>query len=154
MSEPSVAKKLLIAVDASENSSRAVDYVIRMLGGQDDVAVTLLHLVQEPEEDFFRTPEERRTWLEEHQGRMAAVLEAYRQRLLAAGFGEARVAARLSVRRCPTVSGCILDEAERESPDAIVVGRKGISAKEEFLFGSVSSGIVHNAKGCAVWVVN
>lgn len=145
---------ILIAADASEYSSRAVGHVIQMLGGQDGVAVVLLHLIQEPEEDFFRTPEERRIWLEEQRTGMEAVLDTYRRRLLAAGFGENDVAAQVLVRRCPTVSGCILEEAARVSPDAIVVGRKGISAKEEFLFGSVSSGIVHQAKGCAVWVVH
>jgi nucleotide-binding universal stress UspA family protein len=35
----------------------------------------------------------------------------------------------------------------------IVVGRRGISKAEQFLFGSVSNKIVQNAKDCTVWVV-
>jgi hypothetical protein len=34
-----------------------------------------------------------------------------------------------------------------------VVGRQGISRKERFLFGSVSSKIVTHASDCTVWVV-
>jgi nucleotide-binding universal stress UspA family protein len=34
------------------------------------------------------------------------------------------------------------------------VGRKGRTRTEEFLFGSVSSKIVHHAQECTVWVVS
>jgi nucleotide-binding universal stress UspA family protein len=35
----------------------------------------------------------------------------------------------------------------------LVVGRKGLSRKEEFLFGSISGKIVRTARNCTVWVV-
>jgi nucleotide-binding universal stress UspA family protein len=34
-----------------------------------------------------------------------------------------------------------------------VVGRRGVSKRQEFLFGSVSSKVVRDAKNCAVWVI-
>ncbi|MCU0614320.1 MAG: universal stress protein [Desulfobacterales bacterium] len=34
-----------------------------------------------------------------------------------------------------------------------MVGRKGVSRSEAFLFGSVSSKIVNHAENCTVWVV-
>ena len=36
----------------------------------------------------------------------------------------------------------------------VVIGRRGVSKEVEFLFGSVSTKIVHYAKGCTVWVVS
>jgi len=35
----------------------------------------------------------------------------------------------------------------------IVIGRRGISKKEEFIFGSTSNKIIHEAKKCAVLVI-
>jgi len=35
----------------------------------------------------------------------------------------------------------------------VALGRRGVSKAEEFLFGSVSSKIIHSVKGCTVWVV-
>jgi len=35
----------------------------------------------------------------------------------------------------------------------VVVGRHHKSKTEEFLFGSISSQLIHEAKNCAVWVV-
>jgi nucleotide-binding universal stress UspA family protein len=148
------AKKILIAVDESLNSSRAVDYVARILGSYRDVSCELLHVMQEPEEDFFLTREDRDKWFDGQRAKMEGILEESRERLIRAGFAANRVRTRLSVRRCPTVSGCILDETADEGFDALVLGRKGVSAKEEFLFGSVSSGIIRHAKRMAVWVVN
>lgn len=40
------------------------------------------------------------------------------------------------------------------SPTNIVVGRQGLSRKERFLFGSISSKIVSHADNCTVWVVS
>jgi nucleotide-binding universal stress UspA family protein len=36
----------------------------------------------------------------------------------------------------------------------VVVGRRGRSRQEEFLFGSVSSTVVHQATDCCIWVVS
>jgi len=48
---------------------------------------------------------------------------------------------------------CILSEWEARSYSTIAVGRQGLSRKEEFLFGSISSKIVNHARDCTVWVV-
>ena len=46
----------------------------------------------------------------------------------------------------------ILDSAEKEGSDLIVIGRRGISGVERFLLGSVSSSVVNHSK-CDVLVV-
>jgi nucleotide-binding universal stress UspA family protein len=35
----------------------------------------------------------------------------------------------------------------------VVIGRRGISRKEEFIFGSTSNKILHTARDCSVWVI-
>ena len=48
----------------------------------------------------------------------------------------------------------ILEEALELGAGTIVLGRRGISKKEEFIFGSTSNKILHSRKSCAaLWVV-
>jgi len=35
----------------------------------------------------------------------------------------------------------------------VVIGRRGLSKKEEFIFGSTSNRILHEANNCAVMVI-
>jgi hypothetical protein len=62
-SESKFNRRVLLAVDDSENSERAVDYVGRMLGGLDNFKIALLHVVVEPEADFFKDNAEMERWL-------------------------------------------------------------------------------------------
>jgi nucleotide-binding universal stress UspA family protein len=59
----------------------------------------------------------------------------------------------MDIRECPSVADCIIDVQQRLRCCTIVMGRRGISKKEEFLFGSTSNKIMHSGKNCAVWVI-
>jgi nucleotide-binding universal stress UspA family protein len=146
-------RTVLLAVDDSENARRAVDYAGAMLGGREGFHVTLLHVISEPEEDYFPKLEEKQQWLEQYRRRITAVLEDYRRRLVDAGVSEGGIRIHTPLKFCPSIAECILSELETTGYGTIVVGRQGLSRKEEFLFGSVSSKIVSHARNCAVWVV-
>jgi nucleotide-binding universal stress UspA family protein len=146
-------KNILMAVDDSANSRRAVAYTARLLGGVDGIHVTLLHVIPLPEEDFFPNEEQKEEWLGHYREKMEATLEAYRQLLIEAGFEAEALDKQLPLRNCPSMAECILAERGRGSYGTIVVGRQGLSRKEEFLFGSISSKIVNHARHCTVWVV-
>ncbi len=47
----------------------------------------------------------------------------------------------------------ILHVAKTERFKTVVIGRRGISKAEEFMFGSVSNRIIHAGSDCTVWVV-
>lgn len=150
-----VDRNILLAVDNSENSQKAVSYVARLLGGvEGDFHITLLHLILEPETDYFASEQERITWLDQHTTEVGTLLEKYRAILEAHGIGSDRIRIHTPVRYCPSVSECILAEKDMMEYGTIVVGRKGLTPKEEILLGSVSSKLVKLAKNCAVWVVN
>lgn len=146
-------KNILIAVDESDNARRAVSYVGRMLGGVEGFQVTLLHVINEPEEDFFATDEERDRWLADHREKIDDRLAEYRQMLIDGGFPPDSLATRTPLKYCPSLAQCILAERDDTRYGTIVVGRQGLSRSEEFLFGSVSSKIVNHARNCTVWVV-
>lgn len=70
-------KHLLVAVDDSESSRRAVLYVADFLGGCPGFIVTL-RIVPEPEEDFFDHENELNDWLGEKIDAANRMLENYR----------------------------------------------------------------------------
>jgi nucleotide-binding universal stress UspA family protein len=140
-------------VDDSQNAERAVAYVGGLLGGLAGVRVTLLHVIPEPEEDYFPKLAEKERWLAAYRERIAAVLARHRAILRDSGFADEAVDARVRQRACPSMAECILSELQAGGFGTIVVGRQGLSRKEEFLFGSISSKIVSHARRCAVWVV-
>ena len=146
-------KKILIAADESENASRAVSYVGQMLAGVQGFKVTILHVISQPEEDFFPTAAEKDKWLGQYKLKVDAMLKNYRKRLIADGFEQQDVSVRSTLRYCPSLAECILAERSLMNCSTIVVGRQGISRSEAFLFGSVSSKIVNHVRDCTVWVV-
>jgi nucleotide-binding universal stress UspA family protein len=146
-------RHLLVAVDESDNSKRAVMYLADFFCDYKNVFVTLLSIIQEPSEDYFPSDAEREKWLNDKQQAMNMILTGYKEMLIEAGFKEAQVETQLSVRACASVGDAILKEQEKLRCCIVVVGRRGISHNEEFIFGSTSNKILHNAKNCAVMVV-
>lgn len=146
-------KNILIAVDESENARRAVSYVGQILKGVKDFKVLILHVINQPEDDYFPTTVEKEKWLSKYKLKVDAMLESYRQMLIREEFEPSDISVRSPLRYCPSMAECILSERDETEYSTIVVGRQGLSRSEEFLFGSVSSKIVNHARNCTVWVV-
>jgi nucleotide-binding universal stress UspA family protein len=148
-----INRNILIAADESENSERAVLYVASLLGGLQGFKVTVLHVIREPEDDYFAEEAEKDRWYGEHRQSVVEMLERYRKLLIDAGFAPEDVSTRSTERYCPSMAECILAERDSTEYGTLVIGRKGLSHKEEFLFGSISARIVRTARNCTIWVV-
>lgn len=148
-----VERHIMVAVDSSENARRAVLFVGDFFGCYEGFQVTLLHIILEPEATYFRDNDERRKWLKEQRDQSRQVMEEYKHILVDAGFQEDKVNIRIDTMRAPSVADCIIKEQEEMKCCTIVIGRRGISKKEEFIFGSTSNKIIHEAKKCAVLVI-
>lgn len=147
------ANHVVIAADGSENSRRAVAYVGRLLGGLDGFKTTVLHVIHAPGEDFFPSAQERERWVQLGRNKVNRWLADYRQMLISDGFQPDAVAVVTVERDGPSLAWLILDETTALAAGTLVVGRQGLSLKEEVLFGSVSREIVSQARNCTVWVV-
>lgn len=146
-------RHLLLAVEESADSRRAVMYVADFFGGYGDLFVTLLSILPEPPDDLFATDEERARALEQKKRAREAVLDDYRKILVGGGLRDERIATRLIVRQVTSLADAILEAQEQLQCCIVVVGRRGLSHHEEFLFGSTSNSVLHRAKHCAVLVV-
>jgi len=146
-------KKILIAVNTSGNSRRAVSYVSKILRGFSGFHVVFLHVIDPPEEDYFSCRAEEEKWMVQHGIEIDRRLDEYRQIFIREGFDPKALSLRKTLRYGPSVAECILEEQHRLGCGTVVVGRQALSRSEEFLFGSISSKIVSHAKDCTVWVV-
>lgn len=146
--------KVLIAVDLSENSLKAVDYVGRVLSCHADTRVTLMNVIKEPSSDIVPDSEERSRQVETLRAETLTMMEQAAGRLFAFGMPEKSVQLKIQVCKLPvSITELILHELREGEYSTVVVGRRGLSKREEFLFGSVSSKVVREAHQCTVWVV-
>jgi len=157
--------KILIAYDGSDNAQRSVAYVAAMVGPHGGRQVDVVAIERPADRDLFADDA---AWKAECQRRNAAMRDALdqaRAMLVAAGIPDDKVGTRF-VESCRSplreANECsigtsialeVLRLAEEGGYGTVVVGRRGVSKQEEFLFGSVSTKIIHAAKGLAVWVV-
>jgi nucleotide-binding universal stress UspA family protein len=159
-------KNVLIAVDGSENSLRAVRYAAAILGGGKGYAVRLVHIERLPERDMFPDESAWAGQCREHSQAMREFLEEAGRVLEAGGLSGEAVCSQY-IDSCAVrpegAEDCshgrnialeILSIAEREGCGTLVIGRRGVSKAEEFLFGSVSNKLIHHAKDRTVWVVS
>jgi nucleotide-binding universal stress UspA family protein len=145
-------KKILVGINESINSRIASSYVKNFLGGEGkDCEVVLLHVIprtkSEEEEELRGIHEEDK--LEIIEG----ILLEIKNDFVDSGLDPDAVKIEIDKGRHDTVAEGILDYFEEWDFCTVVLGRRGISKAEEFLFGSVSQIVVSEAKGCAVWVV-
>lgn len=145
--------RILVAVDGSANARRAVAHVAAVAACAQSVQIILLHIISEPDPDYFASPADRLGWLAQHRKEADAFMADYKGLLANHGIAEGRITTTVKELDCPSLSECIMDEMQRLEASTIAIGRTGLQAKEELLLGSVSKRIVHHAKNCAVWVV-
>jgi nucleotide-binding universal stress UspA family protein len=146
--------KVLLAIDHSDNAQKAVDYVGKMLGCNREADITMLYVINEPSPDIMPDDEERRRYVEQMKEKTLEFVESIGAHLSNWGIPKENIHLRiLSCSKTTSVAEGILQELRQGEYGTVVVGRRGVSKREEFLFGSVSNKVVREAKNCTVWVV-
>jgi nucleotide-binding universal stress UspA family protein len=149
-----MGKSILIAIDLSENSLKAVDYVGRMMSCDPNVQITLLNVIREPSPDVMPDEKERKDQVQRLHSETLALTEEAGKRLSSQGIPQENIHIKIQVcDRFVTISELILAEQKREGYETIVIGRRGMTKRQEFLFGSISKKVVTDARDCVVWVV-
>lgn len=152
----SQVKRVLIAVDASANSGKAVDFAASYLSGT-DCKIRLFHAVRgfPPTlgPTFLQTGEEleRQLTANLNQG-INQMFDMYRSSLMAAGIDSERIQTEWTMGSISRAAD-ILALARRGEFGTVVLGRRGISAVRELVMGRVTNKVLHGAEGLAVWIV-
>lgn len=132
-------EKVLIAIDGSEESLRAVEYAGRMISRGHKVALFNVSIPQ-------------------HNGRegrkkMEALLSRAKGHLVSMGIDENDIETKISAEKIG-IAEDILEEVEMGEYGSVILGKRSVSLTRQLLFGSVSNFIVQNARDCGVWVVD
>jgi nucleotide-binding universal stress UspA family protein len=154
-------KKILVAIDDSENAVRAVEFIANSF--TTDNKITLFNVITDtaalcemnsPElTPYFKSQQSSFCVLEEKKKELVnQVVQKARNILMDAGFDENNIAVKSEVKKSG-VARDIVKEAE-SGYNVIVMGRRGVSGIKEFILGSVSQKVFNLAKDISVVVVN
>lgn len=150
------SKKMLLAVDGSENSRKALDYAATFAAAN-DAEVKLFSVVREFRLDFLdvstpRGAEIEMRIVEELERDVQSMFTAYERRLERAGVKRNLISRKYTLQS-RTRAGDILKEAKEGNYGTIVMGRRGLSKVLEFLLGRVTTKVLHRAADFALWIV-
>jgi nucleotide-binding universal stress UspA family protein len=127
--------KILVAVDGSKNADKAFEYASD-LAKRVEASLLILHIFEEFTNIGYSINEE----IERNNREMLQKYQSRAKRELTRTFVDVMEA------RGNDVAEEILQTADKENVDTIVVGSRGISESKAFLLGSVSYKVSHYAK--------
>ena len=158
--------RILLAVDASENSRRVARYVGSLLCRTPDVALTLFHVLKPMPRELLehggsedpateaqlgvQLRDEQEAWIRKEGEAECHILKQACEVLNQSGFDTSRVT--LTYGHEDDIARNILEEARIGRHETIVVGRHGTSRVKR-VFGGVTDQLLRDAKGFAIWVV-
>ena len=157
-----MAKKIMVAVDESKNSTRAVEYVATHM--HPSASVTLFSVIP-PSTSACELDSPALTPLfKEHRqafcaleatkkDRLKAFTEKAKKLLVEGGFPSKNVAIKIRKKKVG-IARDILKEAEQGKYDTLVIGRRGVSAIKQFVMGSISNKVVKFGKNVSITVVD
>jgi nucleotide-binding universal stress UspA family protein len=162
--------KILIAVDETEASLKAVGYVARLMGGRKDLHVRLLHVLPPIPPKFLEyggteDPRKERElsaelhdaqagWIDQAKGSAKASLESALRLLIDHGLLAENISTEFSSSiHKPDVAREVLEAAHRWDCGTIITGRHCLPWTQEMFHRHVGEELVHRAKGHAVWVI-
>jgi nucleotide-binding universal stress UspA family protein len=160
--------KILVALDGSEPSMNAVDYAIYIVQ-KNGADLTALYVVSSPTQGDYtsdmpedqipetvkkvvqNSKQESQPWFNKVSEKAAAAAAAIVNEDTKKTTSTIQLKTEVIVSPL-SVIGSIVDYAERESIDLIVIGTRGRSGFKRLLLGSTASGVVTHAH-CPVMVV-
>jgi nucleotide-binding universal stress UspA family protein len=154
-------KKMLIAIDDSENAMRGVEFVAKTFTTKH--RITLFSVVLDTPAicdlnspsltPYFMSQKAAFCELEDQKkDLLTKAMRKAKEILLKAGFEEKNITVKIETKKKGVARG-IIDEVN-SGYDLIVLGRRGLSGIKEFLLGSVSQKVLQAAKGVSILIVD
>lgn len=156
--------KILIAIDNSKGSLKALDFIGQHFASLREVSITLFHVLPNMpasfwDEGHFLTKEENEAkkkivekWLEDQEIKIKSVFKNAIDHLTQKGISADRIETK-SISETFDVADSILDEARAGGHQMLVVGRHSYSKAERIIMGSVANKIINRGAGISICVV-
>jgi nucleotide-binding universal stress UspA family protein len=146
-------KRILVAVDEGETSQRALRYVGRMSAAMTDIYICLLHVYPEPPPDFYTNGGVLETYQTEKAQRAEGIFVQAEKILIEAGVKPEIIRRSIHLAKGRTISQMVLDIQREGDFGTVVVGKRGVSKAEEYLFGSISNALARHSSKFTTWIV-
>ena len=152
-------KKILLAIDGSDQSLNAVRYVSELLASQKP-EVVLFHVMRKIDETFWdlgidpayhERVADVSAWALEQEKTVQGFMNCASQILFEAGIPEESVTAKIHESKAGVARDIIKESMNGYS--GVVVGRKGLSKLKDLLLGSVAHKLVEKLRHVPIWVV-
>lgn len=159
--------RVLVAVDGSACSTRAVKYVGEVLRTRPDAEVMVFHVLASVppmlrEHGGSENPmmearlgrkleKEQRAWYKQEQDVERKILKKAKAILENAGLDGARIQTQFGYE--DNIARNILEKARSNRYNTIVVGRHGRSGIKRFSWGGVTQRLLRTGHGLTIWVV-
>ena len=146
-------KRLLIAIDGSRTSLRAIDFVAEY-AGRENYSLCLVHVIRGFDNLFTEYPELTmpNEIMEMAQENIKELFSNIKARLIKAGFEQDHIEEKI-ITGVHSRAETIVREAELGSYDTIVIGRKGLSRVKDFSMGRVCHKVIHTGSKFSIWVI-
>jgi nucleotide-binding universal stress UspA family protein len=158
-----MSRQILVGIDGSQASMDAARYLGFVFGKNKQMRIDLIHILPEVPPLFLEPGESMAEMSQiqafseqyQHENRLkaASVVEQAKGILVEAGMASEKIRGRIEDASSGTARHILAKERE-DIYDAIVLGRQGMSALEEFLMGSVAHKVLQHAKGLPICVVH
>ncbi len=157
-----ISMNMIVAADGFENSFRVVDHLVRMVGPNPDLRVTLFHVPSHLRHcyaviatgrtyDMAREkPHLQKILQDDDNRRMESFNENACEKLEAAGVRRSQIEIK-SMTWSHDISTAILNEAKTREHGTVVVGRRG--GGKAFFAGRIAMRLLQNISDQALWVV-
>ncbi|MFW2365844.1 MAG: universal stress protein [Desulforhopalus sp.] len=146
-------QKILIAVNDSDDALRAIRYVAQTTQLADEISIHLLYVYPDPPPDYYSKGGTLDAYNEIMHDQAATAINEAMSQLNRFGVHEKCIETDIQLAEGKTISQAILQAQETYKCGTVVVGKRGISKNEEFLFGSISNTLARNTKGFTTWIV-
>ena len=135
--------KILVPVDGSDNSLRALDHAI-FLAKNTGAGVTAIHVMEKPPTVYAESQKLLNDIMTKYRTESTKILDRCKQIGDKAGVGIDTVIAE------GDVASSIAGYAHKEGFDAIIIGSRGLGKFKEMVLGSVSNKVLHQSKASVV----
>ena len=138
--------KILVPVDGSENSFRALEQAIFLATKIQEAQITVLYIIEALPSLYIYSPKIMEKLRADYEREYTKILERCKDMANKSGINIHTVI----IEGDPASK--IIGYSEMEKFDIIIIGSRGMGQFKEMILGSVSNKVLHHAK-CSVMVV-
>jgi len=153
-------KRIMIAVDDSRHSKKAIHYAVQMSALVENLHYDLFHVqpmissfLQEEARKDGQARKQLNRLMQANEKAAMQLVESYRDEMVGLGIAAENIEC-LTRKRKLGFAREIIEFAQEKRYDAIVAGRRGLSRLEKLYTGSVTTNILEQARVIPVWLVN